>query len=152
MGADVIHPAPGSEGRPSFTSLVANVDSDTAKYVAATRVQTSRQEMIEDLEEMAFVCSSFTRISCYLVLLTEIGSRICCKNTMDTDVTSKRRQIRHLAESSSTVMVSQRASSRLCSRPRFLVLRVRYFSVSIVKWILNNNRILFSRGMQEARV
>lgn len=55
MGADVIHPAPGSEGRPSFTSLVANVDSDTAKYVAATRVQTSRQEMIEELEAMAFV-------------------------------------------------------------------------------------------------
>ncbi|KAF8313410.1 Piwi-domain-containing protein [Clavulina sp. PMI_390] len=53
MGADVIHPAPGSEGRPSFTSLVANVDSDTAKYVAATRVQTSRQEMIDDLQVMA---------------------------------------------------------------------------------------------------
>jgi len=33
-GADVIHPAPGSDGRPSFTALVANVDSDTAKYVA----------------------------------------------------------------------------------------------------------------------
>ena len=57
MGADVIHPAPGSESRPSFTSLVANVDSDTAKYVAATRVQTSRQEMIEDLEVMAYVRS-----------------------------------------------------------------------------------------------
>lgn len=34
LGADVIHPAPGSDGRPSFTSLVGNVDSDTAKYVA----------------------------------------------------------------------------------------------------------------------
>ncbi|KAG6869248.1 hypothetical protein C0993_000001 [Termitomyces sp. T159_Od127] len=34
MGADVIHPAPGSDGRPSFTALVANVDSDTAKYIA----------------------------------------------------------------------------------------------------------------------
>ena len=33
-GADVIHPAPGSDGRPSFTALVGNVDSDTAKYVA----------------------------------------------------------------------------------------------------------------------
>ena len=55
LGADVIHPAPGSEGRPSFTSVVANVDSDTAKYIATTRVQTSRQEMIEDLEEMAQV-------------------------------------------------------------------------------------------------
>ncbi|KAK7061790.1 hypothetical protein R3P38DRAFT_3490883 [Favolaschia claudopus] len=53
---EVIHPAPGSEGRPSFTSLVANVDSDTAKYVAASRVQTSRQEMIEELEGMAQHC------------------------------------------------------------------------------------------------
>ncbi|KAI0921048.1 hypothetical protein AcV5_001233 [Taiwanofungus camphoratus] len=53
MGADVIHPAPGAEGRPSFTALVANVDSDTAKYVADCRVQTSRQELIEDLEKMS---------------------------------------------------------------------------------------------------
>ncbi|PSS05393.1 hypothetical protein PHLCEN_2v3882 [Hermanssonia centrifuga] len=53
MGADVIHPAAGSVGRPSFTAVVANVDSDTAKYIADCRVQTSRQEMIEDLESMA---------------------------------------------------------------------------------------------------
>ncbi|KAF9460917.1 argonaute-like protein [Collybia nuda] len=52
MGADVIHPAPGSQDRPSFTAVVANVDSDTAKYIATTRVQTSRQEMIDDLQEM----------------------------------------------------------------------------------------------------
>ncbi|KAF9464484.1 argonaute-like protein [Collybia nuda] len=52
-GADVIHPAPGSDGRPSFTALVANVDSDTAKYIADSRVQTSRQEMIEDLDSMS---------------------------------------------------------------------------------------------------
>ncbi|KAK0206676.1 argonaute-like protein [Desarmillaria ectypa] len=52
MGADVIHPAPGSDSRPSFTALVANVDSDTAKYIATTRVQNCRQEMIEDLQEM----------------------------------------------------------------------------------------------------
>ncbi|KAJ6628687.1 argonaute-like protein [Mycena sp. CBHHK59/15] len=51
--ADVIHPAPGSDGRPSFTALVANVDSDTAKYIAASRVQTSRQEMIEELQSMS---------------------------------------------------------------------------------------------------
>ncbi|KAG5638202.1 hypothetical protein H0H81_001299 [Sphagnurus paluster] len=74
MGADVIHPAPGSDGRPSFTALVANVDSESAKYIACklflcqywnssivpdyvtgSRVQTSRQEMIEDLEEMSNV-------------------------------------------------------------------------------------------------
>ncbi|KAJ4494682.1 argonaute-like protein [Lentinula edodes] len=53
MGADVIHPAPGSQGRPSFTALVASVDSDNAKYVAECGVQTSRQEIIEDLEVMA---------------------------------------------------------------------------------------------------
>jgi len=51
-GADVVHPAPGSEGRPSFTSLVANVDSDTSKYIAPWRVQTSRQKIIDDLKEM----------------------------------------------------------------------------------------------------
>ncbi|KAK7470584.1 hypothetical protein VKT23_002008 [Stygiomarasmius scandens] len=53
MGADVIHPAPGSDGRPSFTALVGNVDSDTAKYVAECAVQTSRQEMIDGLQNMA---------------------------------------------------------------------------------------------------
>ncbi|KAF8165769.1 argonaute-like protein [Crassisporium funariophilum] len=52
MGADVIHPAPGAEGRPSFTCLVSSVDSTTAKYVAISRVQTGRQEIIDDLEEM----------------------------------------------------------------------------------------------------
>ncbi|KAI0677583.1 argonaute-like protein [Trametes maxima] len=53
MGADVMHPAPGADGRPSFAALVGNVDSDTAKYIADCRVQTSRQEMINDLEDMA---------------------------------------------------------------------------------------------------
>ncbi|KAG2741918.1 hypothetical protein P692DRAFT_201246313 [Suillus brevipes Sb2] len=52
-GADVIHPTPGSDGRPSFTALVGNVDSDTAKYIATSRVQTSRVEIIEDLQDMA---------------------------------------------------------------------------------------------------
>lgn len=52
MGCDIIHPAPGSDGRPSFASLVANVDSDSAKYIADSRVQASRQEMVEDLQVM----------------------------------------------------------------------------------------------------
>ncbi|KAJ7920587.1 hypothetical protein B0H13DRAFT_2421861 [Mycena leptocephala] len=55
---DVIHPAPGSDRRPSFTALIANVDSDTAKYIAASRVQNSRQEMIEELESMSHRCLS----------------------------------------------------------------------------------------------
>ena len=53
LSADVIHPAPGSQGRPSFTALVGSVDSDTSKYVAECRVQTGRLEMIQDLQEMA---------------------------------------------------------------------------------------------------
>ena len=31
LGADVVHPAPGSDGRPSFSAVVGNVDSDSAK-------------------------------------------------------------------------------------------------------------------------
>ena len=57
LSADVIHPAPGSQGRPSFTALVGSVDSDTSKYVAECRVQTGRLEMIQDLQEMARVTS-----------------------------------------------------------------------------------------------
>jgi len=52
MGADVNHPAPGAEGRPSFATLVSSVDSTTAKYISESRVQTGRVEMIEDLEDM----------------------------------------------------------------------------------------------------
>lgn len=54
-GADVIHPAPGSDGRPSFTALVGSVDSSSAKYVATSRVQGSREEIIQDLKEMSKV-------------------------------------------------------------------------------------------------
>ncbi|PCH42610.1 argonaute-like protein [Wolfiporia cocos MD-104 SS10] len=53
MGAHVIRPPPGPEGRPSFTSLVGNVDSDLVKYVATSRVQKSRQEVIDDIKDMA---------------------------------------------------------------------------------------------------
>ncbi|KAG8678491.1 hypothetical protein FRC09_019792, partial [Ceratobasidium sp. 395] len=53
LGADVAHPAPGTEGRPSFTALVGSVDSLASKYVATHRAQTSRVEVIADLEEMA---------------------------------------------------------------------------------------------------
>jgi eukaryotic translation initiation factor 2C len=52
IGADTAHPAPGTQDRPSFTSVVANVDTNVAKYVASTRVQKSRQEIITDLKEM----------------------------------------------------------------------------------------------------
>ncbi|KAF9480194.1 argonaute-like protein [Pholiota conissans] len=52
MGADVMHPAPGADGRPSFASLVSSVDINTAKYIAINSVQAGRQEIIDDLESM----------------------------------------------------------------------------------------------------
>ncbi|THU91323.1 argonaute-like protein [Dendrothele bispora CBS 962.96] len=52
MGADVMHPAPGSSS-PSFTAVVGNVDSDVSKYVATSNVQESRVEIISDLGSMA---------------------------------------------------------------------------------------------------
>jgi eukaryotic translation initiation factor 2C len=52
MGCDTIHPAPGSDGRPSFASVVANVDSDGGKYIATSSVQEGRVEMVEDLKRM----------------------------------------------------------------------------------------------------
>ena len=39
-------------GRPSFTALVGNVDSENSKYVAKSAVQESRVEMIQDLQVM----------------------------------------------------------------------------------------------------
>ena len=54
-GADTAHPAPGAHDRPSFTSVVANVDSNVAKYVASTRVQKGGQDIITDLKEMCKV-------------------------------------------------------------------------------------------------
>ena len=53
-----MHPPPGAQDRPSFAALVANVDSDTSKYIADLRVQTGRREMIHDLESMAQVSTN----------------------------------------------------------------------------------------------
>lgn len=52
MGADVMHPAPGSSS-PSFAALVSSIDSDASKYISEIRVQTARQEIIADLYTMA---------------------------------------------------------------------------------------------------
>ncbi|KAF8624328.1 hypothetical protein AX17_007156 [Amanita inopinata Kibby_2008] len=51
LGADVSHPGPGSQ-QPSVAALVGSVDPWYTRYVAATRVQDPRVEMMEDLEGM----------------------------------------------------------------------------------------------------
>lgn len=55
IGADVIHPSPGVDNKPSFTSMVANIDPMFSRYIAISKVQQSRQEIIADAEEMATV-------------------------------------------------------------------------------------------------
>ncbi|KAM6501034.1 hypothetical protein JOM56_004048 [Amanita muscaria] len=52
MGADVMHPPPGSTEIPSYAALVASVDSNVAKYIARTDVQGRRVERIENLDKM----------------------------------------------------------------------------------------------------
>lgn len=70
IGADVMHPAPGAEGRPSFTTVVSSIDSMAAKYIALSRVQAGRQELIDDLEEMCTVrCFHFNNSSLSLTAM-----------------------------------------------------------------------------------
>jgi len=55
LGADVMHPAPGSDDRPSYTSLVGSIDTSGVRYVSTMEVQTSRKEIIEAMESMCTV-------------------------------------------------------------------------------------------------
>ena len=55
LGADAIHPAPGTSDRPSFTAVVGSVDSNNAKYVATMLAQETRKEIIQDLQSMVAV-------------------------------------------------------------------------------------------------
>ncbi|KAF9957777.1 hypothetical protein BGZ65_001879 [Modicella reniformis] len=52
LGADVSHPAPGDNVRPSIAALVGSMDSKAARYAASIRIQTARTENIADLSSM----------------------------------------------------------------------------------------------------
>ncbi|KIO29143.1 hypothetical protein M407DRAFT_21713 [Tulasnella calospora MUT 4182] len=52
IGADIQHPGPGVTTRPSYAAVVGSVDSDASKYIAVSRAQGFRQEMIQDLADM----------------------------------------------------------------------------------------------------
>jgi eukaryotic translation initiation factor 2C len=54
-GADISHPPPGAEDRPSFTSLVGSVDSNGVKYVSRIGIQSSARGLIEGMEDMCMV-------------------------------------------------------------------------------------------------
>ncbi|KIO29135.1 hypothetical protein M407DRAFT_21707 [Tulasnella calospora MUT 4182] len=52
IGADVMHPGPGQSVRPSYAAVVGSVDTEISKYIAVSRAQGCRVEMIEDLADM----------------------------------------------------------------------------------------------------
>ncbi|KAG9029601.1 hypothetical protein FS837_003509, partial [Tulasnella sp. UAMH 9824] len=52
MGADVTHPPPGQSAWPSYAAVVGCVDSSNSKYIAVSRAQAPRAEMIQDLGDM----------------------------------------------------------------------------------------------------
>ncbi|KAK6358040.1 hypothetical protein TWF730_007394 [Orbilia blumenaviensis] len=53
LGADVTHPSPGSaKGTPSLAAVVASCDATFGQFPASIRLQTSKKEMIEGLEDM----------------------------------------------------------------------------------------------------
>ncbi|OCH85312.1 Piwi-domain-containing protein [Obba rivulosa] len=52
VGADIGHPGPGVQNRPSVAALVGSVDQHASRYTYAARAQKPRQERIEDLAVM----------------------------------------------------------------------------------------------------
>jgi eukaryotic translation initiation factor 2C len=53
VGLDVTHPSPGSaDSAPSVAGIVATVDKALGQWPADVRIQTSRQEMVDNLDDM----------------------------------------------------------------------------------------------------
>ena len=51
IGADVTHPAPGDNSKPSIAAMVCSMNATASKYVADVRIQNHRQEMIGSVKE-----------------------------------------------------------------------------------------------------
>ena len=56
LGADVIHPVADQQDstKPSIAAVVASVDPRAAQYVCEIRIQASKQEYIEEMEDMVY--------------------------------------------------------------------------------------------------
>ncbi|OAF70228.1 Protein argonaute 1 [Intoshia linei] len=52
IGADVTHPPAGDTAKPSIAALVASMDAHPSRYAASVRVQSNRQEHIQDMSSM----------------------------------------------------------------------------------------------------
>jgi len=63
FGADVSHAAPGSSAS-SIASVVGSYDQHCGRYISRLSAQASRQEIIEDLEQMAYeIMQSFFKLN-----------------------------------------------------------------------------------------
>ncbi|EJT97024.1 Piwi-domain-containing protein [Dacryopinax primogenitus] len=67
LGADCIHPSPGSEMRPTFAAVVSSVDTNVSKYYAQMRPQESRVEIIADLADYTKIA-----IDCFRAYRTNV--------------------------------------------------------------------------------
>lgn len=57
LGADVTHPSGGSAtGTPSIAAVVGSIDARFGMFPGAMRLQTERNEMIEDMQDMTVQC------------------------------------------------------------------------------------------------
>ncbi|KAK0229725.1 argonaute-like protein [Armillaria nabsnona] len=63
IGADVMHPPPGANDRPSFTAAVGSVDSHTAKYYASMP-ETSSWLYLEIIEYFESMCKELIQDYC----------------------------------------------------------------------------------------
>ncbi|ORX97422.1 Piwi-domain-containing protein [Basidiobolus meristosporus CBS 931.73] len=52
FGADVTHPGPGENNKPSIAAVVASMDNKVSRYASCIRAQASRTEIIADLAAM----------------------------------------------------------------------------------------------------
>jgi hypothetical protein len=89
-----MHPAAGTTGKPSFAALVASVDPQATKYVAQSRVQSSRQEMIEDLREMCKVKFDVRRVKVPTDLGYGVSKRSNYTRIIASIFSDKNRQLR----------------------------------------------------------
>lgn len=64
LGADVTHPPAGDGKKPSIAAVVGSMDGHPSRYCATVRVQTSRQEIAQELlysQEIVQDLTSMTR-------------------------------------------------------------------------------------------
>ena len=66
MGADVTHPGADQQdsGKPSIAAVVGSVDPRASQYCCEIRIQKSKKEYIEDMENMVYnLLRKFNRVT-----------------------------------------------------------------------------------------